>query len=42
MGQLKGIRRNADKGRCASCLGKAMLNTCYWIVRKIEIGEWNF
>jgi len=40
--QLKGIRRNTDKGRCLLCFGKEMINTYCWTVSKMEIGEWLF
>jgi len=29
--QLKGIRRNADNGRCTLCLGEDVAHIYYWI-----------
>jgi hypothetical protein len=37
--KLKGIRKKADQERRPLCLGEEMLNTQYWTVQKLEIGE---
>jgi hypothetical protein len=39
--QLKGVRRNTDKGRCPLCFGKEDVKHIYWNVRKQNIGEKN-
>jgi hypothetical protein len=39
--QLKGVRRNADKGRCPLCFEEEDVKHIYWNVRKQNIGEKN-
>jgi hypothetical protein len=39
--QLKGVRRNADKGRCPLCFEEEDGKHIYWNVRKQNIGEKN-
>ena len=39
--ELKGVRRNADKGRCPLCVEEEDVKHIYWNVRKQNIGEKN-